>query len=535
MRTAWLILLVAVCLSEACGGGGRTSLSPEFPSITTQPASQSVRVGEAVLFTVGATGTSPLSYQWRKNGAAIGGANSATYTTPATTTSDNGAQFTVLVGNSAGTVTSDAAILTVNASSVGPSITTQPASQTVTAGQTATFSVTASGTAPLSYQWHKNGTAINGANSASYTTPATSISDNAAQFAVAVSNSAGTVTSNAAILTVNPSSSGGTWQKVNTPAAATQINYIAFNNSNHWFLADRTTGFWKSIDQGTTWTPINTAISQTAGWTIQVNPANGDLIAGTVGNTVFYRSTNEGTSWTLIPMSFSIPTGAASYSGCAFPPNGNIVCGGFWGPTPQSATWVSTDGGVTTTESTVSPTDTAATMGLAYNPVTSEIWRGTEDNGISRSVDNGFTFILASPLACFISSPPCIGGNDRSFAFDQAGNVLVADQAGLWKSLLSGGVYTWTRILQNNNTSGGMALGQDPGGNLYYSHHNDPNDLIPIFRSVDNGNTWSAFNSGVPDGLEAHEFIFNPADGDMYAVMEDGKTNAGTIYRISVP
>src|SRR5207245_6575276 len=105
-------------------------------------------------FSVTASGTAPLSYQWSKNGTAISGATSASYTTPATTSSDNGAQFTVVVSNSVGSVTSSAATLTVN---VPPSITTQPASQTVTAGQTATFSVTASGTAPLSYQWSKNG------------------------------------------------------------------------------------------------------------------------------------------------------------------------------------------------------------------------------------------------------------------------------------------------------------------------------------------------------------------------------------------
>jgi len=85
-----------------------------------------------------------------------------------------------------------------------PSIVTQPLSQTATAEQTARFSVTASGSAPLSYQWRKNGTAINGATSASYTTPATTSSDNGAQFTVVVSNSVGTVTSNAAILTVTP-------------------------------------------------------------------------------------------------------------------------------------------------------------------------------------------------------------------------------------------------------------------------------------------------------------------------------------------
>jgi len=87
-------------------------------------------------------------------------------------------------------------------SSVAPSISAQPATQSVMAGQTATFSVTAAGTAPLSYQWKKSGAAIIGATSSSYTTPATSTSDNGAAFTVAVGNSVGSVTSNAATLTV---------------------------------------------------------------------------------------------------------------------------------------------------------------------------------------------------------------------------------------------------------------------------------------------------------------------------------------------
>jgi hypothetical protein len=73
-----------------------------------------------------------LSYQWQKNGSAISGAMSASYTTPATTSADNGAQFQVVVSSSAGSVTSNAATLTVNAGAVPPSITPQPASQTVT-------------------------------------------------------------------------------------------------------------------------------------------------------------------------------------------------------------------------------------------------------------------------------------------------------------------------------------------------------------------------------------------------------------------
>ena len=178
--------------------------SPLAPSITTQPANQTIFAGQTATFSIIANGTSPLSYQWQKNGMAISGANSASYTTPTETTSNNGALFSVIVSNSAGTFTSNNATLTVNPDPVAPSITSQPASLTITAGETATFSVTATGTAPLSYQWNHNGTAITGATSPTYTTPVETTSSNGAQFSVVVSNSAGTVTSNTATLTVNP-------------------------------------------------------------------------------------------------------------------------------------------------------------------------------------------------------------------------------------------------------------------------------------------------------------------------------------------
>jgi hypothetical protein len=175
------------------------------PAITTQPSSQTVNAGQTATFNVAATGTTPMTYQWSKNGGAISGATSSTYTTPAETTSDNKAQFTVVVTNAAGSATSNSATLTVNAVAAAPTISTQPASQTVIAGKTATFTVAATGTAPMTYQWSKNGTAISGATSASYTTPAETTSDNNAQFTVLVSNSAGNATSNAATLTVTAS------------------------------------------------------------------------------------------------------------------------------------------------------------------------------------------------------------------------------------------------------------------------------------------------------------------------------------------
>src|ERR1700680_1508468 len=185
-------------LAVSLSGTGTTALA-----ITTQPESQSVTAGQTATFSVVATGTGTLTYQWKKGGTAISGATAASYTTPPTTSSDNGAQFSVVVTDSSGNLTSNPATLTVTASPVAPSITSQPANQTVAVGQMATFSVTATGTATLTYQWKKNGAAIGGATSASYTTPATTSADNGAQFTVTVTNSVGSVTSNAANLTVN--------------------------------------------------------------------------------------------------------------------------------------------------------------------------------------------------------------------------------------------------------------------------------------------------------------------------------------------
>ena len=166
------------------------------PAITTEPANASVTVGATATFTVAATGTAPLSYQWSRHGNAISGATSASYTTAATATTDSGATFTVVVSNSVGSVRSSVATLTVTAAApTAPVITTEPASVSVTVGSTATFTVAATGTAPLSYQWSRGGTAISGATAASYTTAPTVITDNGATFTVVVSNSVGSATS----------------------------------------------------------------------------------------------------------------------------------------------------------------------------------------------------------------------------------------------------------------------------------------------------------------------------------------------------
>ena len=320
------LALSLCCTILVCGCGGSSSSGSTTPGssstitapiLVTQPASQTVADGQTATFTVVASGTAPLTYQWLSNGTAISGATSASYTTPATTAAASGTNYDVMVKNAAGSVTSSTAVLTVTggtssasctsvppapagpvasaaststinltwsadtapancsissysvygsassgfapsssnllasgitgtsysnsgltasstyyyvveavdsdgvsaassqasattlaAASTGtaaPTISTQPASQTVIIGTTATFMVSAAGTGPFNYQWKKNGTVISGASSASYNTPTTSAPDNGAAFSVVISNAGGSVTSANAVLTVNSS------------------------------------------------------------------------------------------------------------------------------------------------------------------------------------------------------------------------------------------------------------------------------------------------------------------------------------------
>lgn len=205
----WWAGLTLAALAACGGGGGSESTSTvTAPSITTQPASVSVVAGASAGFSVAATGSGTLSYQWRKGGTAISGATAASYSIGTTTSADAGS-YDVVVANSAGSVTSSAATLTVTSASgvTAPTITTQPASASVVAGASASFTVVATGTAPMSYQWSKGGSAISGATSATYTIASASASD-AGSYTVTVANSAGSVTSGAATLSVTATSSG---------------------------------------------------------------------------------------------------------------------------------------------------------------------------------------------------------------------------------------------------------------------------------------------------------------------------------------
>ena len=167
------------------------------PFITSPPLDQTVTAGSSVTLRATAIGTPAPAYQWQKNGTDLAGATSPALTFAAVTLADAG-RYSVIVTNLAGTANA-AATLTVRAP---PVIDTSPASQTIAAGDSVTFTAGVSGFPAPTYQWRKNGIAIAGATSATFTL-ASALTADAGRFDIVASNALGSATSAAAILTVN--------------------------------------------------------------------------------------------------------------------------------------------------------------------------------------------------------------------------------------------------------------------------------------------------------------------------------------------
>lgn len=220
----------------ACGDDNSTPAPPPIAAITAQPADQSVVAGTAATFSVVASNASGYQWQSSTDGGTsftnVSAATTASHTTAASTLLDSGMKYRVVVAGVGNSVTSSAANLTVTAAVVVPSISVQLAAQTTTAGQNASFSVTASGTS-LVYQWQRStdGGAsfadMAGESNATLTLTAVALADNAQKLRVVVSNSAGSVTSAATTLTVNAASVAAALtlhpsnQSVTAPAVAT--------------------------------------------------------------------------------------------------------------------------------------------------------------------------------------------------------------------------------------------------------------------------------------------------------------------------
>ena len=252
------------------------------PIITTQPQNQSVLVGASAGFSVVASGSPPLFFQWRRGGAVLLGATNSSLNIPSVTVSDAGG-YDVLVSNEAGTVASIVATLTLlNV----PQVINAPSSVSVTVGGTASFTVGASGTAPLSYQWRKSGLPLAGATSATLTLNLVQPVQ-AGLYDVVVTNAFGAVTSSPpAVLSVGapPSitfASGG--PTLSPGGSVTLAVPFAAGTSYQW----QSNGTNVTGAVGAALTITNATLNNVGRYTVQVTDGTGTTLSQPVEVSLF--------------------------------------------------------------------------------------------------------------------------------------------------------------------------------------------------------------------------------------------------------
>ncbi len=258
----------------------------------TNPSNQTAIAGNDIAFTVTASGSATLTFQWQKNGSNIPNTNSATLNLTQVPIGDDGSTYRVIVSNNFGTAVSASATLTVHQA---PSITLQPLSQLVNAGTPATFTVQAVN-GVLSYQWTRNGTPIPGATGTTYTTAPVTLSDDGAVFTCVVSNQFASVPSNPATLTVNtpPAIVSG---PTAVPAAAVVGATVQFSSSAAGARGQVVTYFWNFGD-GTSASGANVShiygTPQNYTVTLTVTDTLGAVSVATLTEVVFVDANGEG-------------------------------------------------------------------------------------------------------------------------------------------------------------------------------------------------------------------------------------------------
>jgi hypothetical protein len=199
---------------ESIAATSETSSGCTAPTIVTQPVATAVNAGQDVVLSVIASGTATLYYQWKKNGVTLPGEVSSTLNLYNVGVADE-ANYSVLISNTCGQILSANAAVSLTPDLIALTITLHPVSVTQAAGSTAIFTVAATGSPAITYQWRKNGVNIVGETGTTLTLLNIDAGDEA-DYDVVVTNPVGSLNSNVATLTLGLVALYG-WR--NTPPA----------------------------------------------------------------------------------------------------------------------------------------------------------------------------------------------------------------------------------------------------------------------------------------------------------------------------
>jgi len=461
------------------------------PAFTQHPQSTTIVAGQTASLSAVAIGTPAPTVRWFQMRAlplqpfevgtpctGSGSQTACSFTTPALATAQSGIQYYAEASNGGGSVASNAATITVQDTATAPAIAgDQPADVAVSVGQTATFSVTASGTAPLSYQWARDGADIAGANATSLTVSNLQLSDSGARFSVAVSNGAGQVTSRGALLTVRErlvtagactGSSGTGWCWIKPTPHSNDLTSLVLDGTTLAAFGARGTRM-RSGDDGQSW---STDFPDDAGFRDVQVPAAGVWVA--VGDRAgvhgIHRSTDGGQSWTLVHDASTLAVNSLAFADA----NNGVAVG--------TAIWRTDDGGLNWSFVDWAP-------GGAFLPRVAALGSGTfvaisDGSGtLIRSIDGGATW---SPVATGLT------GGLMDLAFGSSTTGAVIDASNNFARTLDGGL-TWSA----SPLPGGFV------GTACALAFSSPSDLVLatchgwILRSSDAGATWLAPDAGL--------------------------------------
>jgi Tol biopolymer transport system component len=522
------MLFVLVVLA-ACGGGGSGNGGGEPAStatvITAQPTDQSVVAETSATFTVVASNAT--GYQWQRSTdggttfADVAGAASASHTTAATTLADSGTQYRVVVSGAGNGVTSSAVTLTVTPIPVAPGISVHPTGQTITAGQDASFSVTAGGTT-LSYQWQRstdggaNFADIAGATNATLTLTAVPLADNGHRFHVVVSNSAGSVTSSAALLTVNAAPStpaftthpGGT--SVLTPDTATFTVAVTGNPGPtlQWQLSTNAGGSFADIAGATAssyTTPATSAGDNGNQYRVIASNASGSATSNVATLTV---AVPAAPGFILHPVNVTITEGQ----------NARFTVAVSGTPTPTLQWQLSTDSGGNWSNITGATGTVLDLIGVALANDGRQ-FRAVATNSAGTTNSNAAMLTVAA-------APPA-GRIVYTHSYDTSSDVMLVREDGTGGIVLAGtpdyelflAVAPGGRVIYQRTTGGQVDL---------YSVLADGTGTVALAASTDT----ETYAGMTPAGKVIYQRYTATAGLDLYAVNADG---TGAVVLSSTP
>jgi uncharacterized repeat protein (TIGR03803 family) len=488
--------------------------------ITGQPADQSVAAGATAFFTVATFGAAPVSYQWQEfginltNGNGISGANTATLAISNVTSSD-AAYYSVVVSNAINSVTSDAAFLEV--SYAPPNITSQPASQTVEAGTTVSFTVAASGDQPLAYQWQENGIdltdggVITGSTTSTLTISSVNLT-NEGTYSVIVSDPIYAEASANAVLTVLP---------VTPPGASTSSVHLFSGGSDGAFP-------YAGLTEG----------------------RDGNLYGTTEGGGsryqgVIFKTTLAGTLTTLYNFTNS-PAGANPYAALALGNNGDLygcaVEGGNYG---YGAAFVLTPSPVSVRNlySFEDGNDGAFPLGTLVQGSNGKFFGTAEEGGL-----DGFGTVFQMTTAGALTTLyGFTGGDDGGYPY---AGVIQGKDGNIYGTTLEYGAYgygtvfklksngTLTNLASFDGTNGAFLQGgviQGADGNLYgCTYEGGSNGYGTIFQLTTDGSLNTLVSFGYTNGGFPLASLVQGTDGNFYGTTSVGGIGGqGTVFKLA--